>query len=301
MVRSAAVANRAVPVEGVIRANMESQLSKTAAVPATVKSNIPQNYNYGSEANLGFEGTSSEDFSIPFLGLLQSNSPMVEQNENARMGMIVNTVTGDLFKANEGVAFIPVATKHNYIEWHKRDSGQKGFVAEYDLDDPFVVAGRRAVKFGKLAGKQPTTELTETFTVFGIAVYEDGTTGPVAISFTSTKIKKYKGWMTKAKSIQIPTGDGRRIPAPLMAHRYRLKSVNEKNSKGSFANWDISFDGANALECRLSPEDPLFQEAVDLNKMVVAGIAKANHAAAGDTEGAPQGDTSATADDEIPF
>jgi hypothetical protein len=274
-------------------------MSKTA-MTAVQPSSLPANYDYGS-AGLGFEGTTNEDFSIPFLGLLQSNSPMVESNENARAGMIANTVTGDLFAGKDGVGFIPVATKHNYLEWYKRDSGKKGFVAEYDLSDPFVKQGRAQVKFGKLPGKTADTELTETFTVFGIASFEDGSSSAVAISFTSTKIKKYKGWMTKARSIAIVLPDGRKIQAPLMAHRYRLKSVQEKNAKGTFYNWDITFDGANAVACRLAPDDAQFQEAVELNNLVLQGVAKANHAAAGEAEGSPQGGDSVGEDTEIPF
>lgn len=270
--------------------------SDNAVVPKAAAS-LPANYDYGA-GNLGFEGTSGEDFSIPFLGVLQPMSPLVSTNDAARPGMIVNTVTGSLVKGADGVPFIPCATKHNYIEWKKERSGGSSFVAEFDLNDPKVLQGRAAVKFGKLPGNSPDTELVETFTVFGIALMEDG---PVAsaVSFSSTKIKKYKAWMTKAKAIQIDVGGGRRIPAPLPAHRYLLKTIKEKNKHGEFFNWDVSFDGANAKECRLGADDPLFIEAADLNRMVVDGLARGNHGAAGSTEGAPP--SAPEADDEIPF
>lgn len=271
-------------------------MAKSDNAVAPVKNTAVAAYDYGTE-NLGFEGTSGEDFSIPFLGVLQSNSPLVSDSDVARPGMIVNTVTGSLTKGADGVPFIPCATQHNYIEWKKERSGGSGFVAAFDLTDPMVLRGRQAVKFGKLPGNSPDTELVETFTVFGIAMLEDG---PVAsaVSFSSTKIKKYKAWMTKAKAIQIDVGGGRRIPAPLPAHRYRLRTVKEKNAKGEFFNWDVSFDGVNAADCRLGADDPLFVEAVDLNRMVTGGLAKANHASAGNTEGAPE---QPPADDEIPF
>jgi hypothetical protein len=97
------------------------------------------------------------------------------------------------------------------------------------------------------------------------------------IGFASSKIKKYKAWMTKAKTIQIQLPDGRRIPAPLFSHRYRLKTVVEKNPKGSFSNWDITFDGENALAARLLPSDPLFQQAVAIKGLLDSGKARAAH------------------------
>ena len=119
-------------------------------------------------------------------------------------------------------------------------------------------------------------ELIETFYVYGIALDDDGNASEAVLAFSSTKIKKYKGWMTKAKTIQIPLPDGRRIPAPLFAHRYRLKTVSEKNNKGQFFNWDaIAFDGENAQQARLLPDDPLFQAAVNIKSMIEQGKARA--------------------------
>ena len=66
------------------------------------------------------------------------------------------------------------------------------------------------------------------------------------------------------------------IPAPLFAHRYRLKTVSEKNNKGQFFNWDaIAFDGENAQQARLLPDDPLFQSAVNIKSMIEQGKARA--------------------------
>lgn len=256
--------------------------------------------DYGEYATLGFEGHSQDDYSIPFIGVLQSNSPIVaEEDAEARPGMILNTVTGDLYKGSEGVRFIPVVTQHNYVEWRPRDAGG-GFVSVRDLDDPEVERGRAQTKVGKILNPAGN-ELVETFSVYGLVVNPDGTSAQAVIAFTSTKIKKYRHWMTKARTIQIPV-NGRRIPAPLPAHVYRLKTVKEKNTKGEFYNWDIGFDGPDALSSRLAPDSDLFQEAVSFNNAVKGGLVKAAHASQDKVGSEAGGGSSATtADDEVPF
>lgn len=228
-------------------------------------------------AGSGFENQTSDDYAIPFLSVLQALSPQLQPDagrDDLKQGMIFNTVTGEGFSGKDGIVFVPAITQHNYIEFKPRDSGG-GFVGAHPVDDPMVLAAIKAsTEFGKYTSPDGN-ELIETFSVYGVVVMEDGSTGDAVIGFTSSKIKKYKGWMTKAKTIQIPLPDGRRIPAPLFAHRYRLKTVSEKNSKGTFFNWDIAFDGTSAVEARLLPTDPLFQSALAIKSLLDTGKARA--------------------------
>lgn len=225
-------------------------------------------------AGSGFENQTSDDYAIPFLQVLQALSPQLQENDNLKQGMIINTVTGEAFAGKDGIGFVPATTQHNYVEFKPRDAGG-GFVGAHAVDDPMVLAAIKAsAEFGKYTTPDGN-ELIETFYVYGVAVMDDGSTIDAVLAFSSSKIKKYKAWMTKAKTIQIPLPDGRRIPAPLFAHRYRLKTVGEKNTKGSFYNWDISFDGANAVEARLLPNDPLFQAAIGIKSLLDSGKARA--------------------------
>lgn len=162
-----------------------------------------------------------------------------------------------------------------YVEWKPRDAGG-GFVGIHEVNSDLVNHAKAAsAEYGKYSTPDGN-ELIETFYVYGIALDDDGNASEAVLAFSSTKIKKYKGWMTKAKTIQIPLPDGRRIPAPLFAHRYRLKTVSDKNNKGQFFNWDaIAFDGENAQQARLLPDDPLFQSAVNIKSMIEQGKARA--------------------------
>lgn len=250
---------------------------------------------YADYGDLGFEDQTQDDYSIPFLGVLQSNSPICsDEDSGARPGMIINTVTGELYSSKDGVAFVPAATVHNFVEWKPRDAGG-GFVAQYDLEDPVVLKATAGHTVGKIILPNGN-ELIETYSVYGLIVGPDGA-APAVVAFTSTKIKKYKRWMTQARTVQIDVGGGRRVKAPLPAHRYRLKTVKEKNTKGEFFNFDIGFDGANALEARLGPKDEIFIAARDLNDMVREGRVKVAHDSQTQTEGG--GDSAGDA--EVPF
>ncbi len=240
---------------------------------------------YAEFSGSGFENQTSEDYSIPFVTILQALSPQLlpeAGNDHLKQGMIFNTVTGDYYKGGDGIAFIPATTQHEFIEFKPRDQGG-GFVGRHAIDSEMVAHAKDAsTEFGKY--KTPDgNDLIETFAVYGIAIGADGMPVTCVVAFSGSKIKKYKGWMTKAKTCQIPLPDLRRIPAPLWAHRYRLKVVPEKNNKGSFFNWAIEFDATNAAGARLLPNDSLAVEARDLIALVNTGKAKPAYEAGGNS------------------
>lgn len=230
--------------------------------------------DYEAYAGAGFENQTSDDYAIPFIQILQALSPQIQENDSLRQGMIVNTVTGESFDGKAGIAFVPATTQHTYVEWKPRDAGG-GFVGVHQPNSELVRHCVANQEFGAFSTPEGN-DLIETFYVYGVVLPPDGSASEAVLAFSSTKIKKYKGWMTKAKTIQIQLPDGRRFPAPLFAHRYRLKTVLEKNKHGQFYNWDlIQFDGANAMEARLPPSDPVFQMAVNVKEMIEQGTARA--------------------------
>lgn len=233
----------------------------------------------------GFENQTNEDYSIPFIQLLQALSPrVVEDPDTFKPGQIVNSVTGQIYDGKTGLCIIPVATTHQYVEWIPTDMGG-GFVGTHEINSDVVKQAKaQATKFGDF--KHGDNDLVETFSVYVLVLEEDGTFSNAVIAFTSTKIKKYKNWITKAKTIQIQRADGRRISPPLFAHKYRLKSVGEKNKKGQpyFNFAEITFDGENAMVSRLSPKDEVFIHAAVFNDLVISGQTKVNYdSVAGDS------------------
>ena len=284
---------------------MASKSNSKAVATVEQSANLPaagDNYDYGDFGNMGFDNHTSDDYSIPFIGLLQSNSPECSDDESeARPGMIINRATGDVYSGKDGFVFVPSRTERKFVEWVPRDSGG-GLAGVHEADSEIVLEATANQKFGKLKLANGN-DLMETFYAYGMAVLPDGTEMQAVIDFSSTKIKNYKNWMTKARTVQyVNPKTGKRSNLPLMAHRYRIKTEKTKNNKGEFFIYAITFDGANAVEARIAPNSDLFLAAVALNDAVSSGTAKADMnktdrgGAVSDEGGAPADDGSG-----IPF
>ena len=90
-------------------------------------------YDYGEDAGSGFEGTKSIDLSIPFLNVLQSNSPAVAEG-TLKNGDIFNSVTGQVYEGKKGVGFQPVYHEQKYVKWKPRDAGG-GILGTFDTSE----------------------------------------------------------------------------------------------------------------------------------------------------------------------
>jgi hypothetical protein len=231
-------------------------------------------YDYGVDSGTGFEGTSKTDLAIPFLGILQSNSPQVSEDnpKGAKAGLLFNTVTRELISAEDGIALIPVHKDHSFVEWVPREKGG-GFIASHAPDSDVVKQTLAALK-----GARPTklvlpngNQLVETYYIYALLLNEEGTqsSGFCVISFTSTKIKPYRDWLTSMFMIK-----GR---PPLFAFRSRLKSVKQKNEKGTFYNFQIEPFNTNWKTSLIDPlaNKNLLEEAKSFREMVTSGVARA--------------------------
>ena len=257
-------------------------------------------YDYGQMAGSGFENTTTDDLSIPFLAVLQPMSPEVQPGEDrvpgAEAGMLFNTVTRELFDAKSGVCFQPACTQHCLMEWRPRNQGG-GLVARHALDSEVVAKAQEAAKaanaeFGKL--KTPAgNDLIETRYVLGYILRDPEQTEPgepIMIAFTSTKMKVYKNITTRLYTFQ-----GR---PPLFAHRLKITSVLEENPKGKFYNFKIEPYFGTIQQSLINPAGPsqkLLSDASELKTSFEKGERKVNYEKQG---GASGGDGSG---EEVPF
>src|SRR6185312_4196595 len=198
--------------------------------------------DYGDMAGVGFENQTSADMSIPFLTVLQAispevNGPPAERVKGAAAGMLMNTVTKQLFDGEKGVIIQPCDTNHVFVEWKPRSAGG-GFVGIHQVDSDVVKqAIANAKTFG--ANKVGENDLHETFYIAALlhrsedlAVQATLGPEPILIAFTSTKIKPYRNIMTRLRTFMAKP--------PLFAHRLRLSTVVESNNKGTFANFALA-------------------------------------------------------------
>lgn len=251
-------------------------------VTAAKKENTtPAVYDYGDDVGAGFEGMGRESFAVPFLYLLQANSPIIAkgENEEAKAGMIMDTIDQSLYPAikakdHPGILFVPCYHQHLFVEWKPIDAGG-GFIGQYEPDSPVVLDAKNNVPtFGKL--KLPNgNELVDTFYLYGNMVTEDGDCLPKIIAFNSTKIKVYRQWMTRARSLRIPTPGGGKVIPPLWAYVWRIQTVQQTKDAHTFYNFDVSFSGGNATESRLAPDNPIYIESKNFYELCKDGLVRA--------------------------
>jgi hypothetical protein len=70
--------------------------------------------DFGDDAGAGMEDVKAGEYRIPFLRILQSNSPQVKPPTaggvpGAQAAMIFNTSTGELYDGEKGLVFVPTS------------------------------------------------------------------------------------------------------------------------------------------------------------------------------------------------
>lgn len=210
-------------------------------------------------AGQGLDDLTAQDRSIPFLKILEKNSPECETVEGARPGMWINTATLQLYTT---VRFVPVCRDHLMVEWVPIDAGG-GLVASYGMDQPISVWALK--QRGKIKLRNGN-DLVDTFYLYGIVVPEptDDEAEPyvAVIAFTSTRIKAYKTIVDRSNAIMLIGGTPEaptRFKAPWFCHIWRLGTEKKVDGAQSWYIPTAAFDspGKDALGARIPEGDPL--------------------------------------------
>ncbi len=244
--------------------------------------NLPvSDYGFEQDAGAGLENTTAQDFSIPYLTVLQKGSPQVDTDspsrlEGAAAGMLFNTATEELFnKDSSGVLVVPALFEKVFIEWRPRDQG--GGLAGIHAPDSDIVKQAIEVNGGVLDRNLCTSDgndLRQTARFYCVLVdLKEATVSNVIVAMASTQVKKSKQWLTKASEIRLKSSKGGLFNPPLFSHLYRLTTVAESNEKGTWRGWKIN------KERVLNLDDPfeamVYNSAKTLKELVQSGVAKA--------------------------
>jgi hypothetical protein len=239
---------------------------------------------FEQDAGAGFENATAESFAIPFLQVLQSLSPQVKKTDGAYIkgaeeGMLINTVTGELFDGEKGIEVIPVHYRRAFLKWVPREKGG-GFLGEMDPNDPTVAQAKRDDRGRDIL--PDGNQVNDTRIHYVLVVKSDGVVEWAVMSLSSTQIKKSKNWMAKMQAIKMRRADGSIFTPPMFSHRYHLTSVPEKNDKGSWMGWKIE-TGAQVEDVNLVNAAKAFRDAV-VSGEKREDFAQAEPAAHGETD-----------------
>ena len=193
---------------------------------------------FSADSGFGFEEVSQSDLQIPFLRILQALSPQLKKSDaafisEASQGDIFNTVTSNIWAADEGVVVLPVFFQMKFLEFIPRNQGG-GFVGELPANSEDVCAAVR----DKDSGMELLTngnELVRTAQHYIKIVHDDGNLESAIVDMKKTQLKKSRLWLSL---MMMQKRNGKMLPT--FANTYRLRSVEDGNDKGSWGSWSIS-------------------------------------------------------------
>lgn len=207
----------------------------------------------------GMEEADKDSFAIPFLIVLQKNSPQVDEDsptriEGAKAGMLFNNVTGKMFEADKtGVLIIPCHFQRQWLRWGARDAGG-GFKGILTTEE--VTALRQQGKVREVDGRLFFPEADGTINpkkndrmgdhrnhFIMIVDPDSGDCSPAVMSLTSTQIKKSKTLMAALADVRVADSSGNKVSPPSFANLVRVTTQAESNDQGTWRGWKFELAG----------------------------------------------------------
>lgn len=228
-----------------------------APVMIVEQADIPDYIKQGE--GRGSENVTKDDIVIPRLEIIQALSPQVKEgdpkfNEAARPGMLVNSVTGQIY--GKEVMVVPVYYTKQWLVWKARkDKDGKplegGFFGAFNSD---FEAKERADEEG---GEEANIEIIDTPQHLCLLVNRDsGSIDEVMISMPRTKAKVSRQWNSM---VRLAGGDR-------FGRVYRIATQLEKKTQGDYYNFVVA-------QCGF-PAKPLYDRAEKLYEQIAAGERK---------------------------
>ena len=208
----------------------------------------------------------TSELQIPFIRVIQALSPQIKKSDaafikGAEQGDLFNTVTGEVWKGEEGINVIPCYQETKHLEFTPRDQGG-GFVGELPGDPNILKTTRQGAKETLPSGN----ELVKSDQHYCMVLNKDGSAQPAIVDMKSTQLKISRRWKTQIAMQKIPDKNGvMRTPA-LFATIWNLKTVEESNDMGTWYNYTIE-------KVDLVKDKNLFIDAKNFRSSVESGAA----------------------------
>jgi hypothetical protein len=194
----------------------------------------------GADSGQGFENVSIKDVAIPYLAILQSNSPQVKKGaahiDGAEEGNILHTVKQMTINPEKiHVRVVNCGFQKRWVEWKDRDLGG-GFVNVYKTDEILRKCSKN--EKGKFLLSNGNLVI-ETAYHFVLLVADDGSYEQAVISMSSTQLKKSRRLMSQLMSLKLKRGE-QTLDAPMFSHTFDMKTVMETKDANSWFGWDFT-------------------------------------------------------------
>ncbi len=205
--------------------------NKSLAVPETGSAMACPIPSMEEMAGAGREEATGDDFSMPFLKVLQKASPELDDVADADAGDYYLTSTSELWSGDEGVNVIPCYYQRVFLEFKPYDDGG-GFIGSYPVGQE---PATKRVKSKDITAEG--NELSNTMQFFCLVETENGWQ-PACFSMKSTQLKHGRKWLSKMASQKMQGAKGLFNP-PTYAFVYQLTTMRKTNDYGTFYNSSI--------------------------------------------------------------
>ena len=195
---------------------------------------------FEADADKGSQNMTQEDLALPFLKVLGQLSPEVNKRdgkyvEGAEPGMILNSVTNEVFDGTKGVQVLPVFYERKYVEWADRGDSKGAPVAIHDASSDIMSTTTRDKSY---KDRLPNGNYLENTANHFVIVLGDSPQTAL-ISMKATQLKISRKWNSIMMGIKLQGKNGLFTP-PTYSHIYNLKTVQMSNDKGTWFGWEVS-------------------------------------------------------------
>jgi len=268
--------------------------AKKAAALVTTKPKIV----YAEDAGAGMAGIDADSVAIPFLAVLQKMSPQCDPDSpeymaKAKPGMLINTVTKELFDGKDGVTIVPCNFARKFLRWTPREKGG-GFKGELNITEVHALRANGGLieqdnrlyvpdDHGNVNPKV-NDKVADTRVHYVLVLNaRSGMAQQAVLSLASTQIKKSKQLNSLIRGVEVDRGDGTKVNPASYANLVRISTVPEQNDQGSWSGVAFALEG-------LVEDAATYQMAKAFSRLVDSGRAVVNFDAADgeDEPGAPK-------------
>lgn len=234
------------------------------------------------DADLGGK-MSMQDVSIPYVYVLQSNSPQVNPEsekyiEGAKPGMIYVTALEKVFEGKqEGLPFIPCYFEARINEWISRDAGG-GLVNTYMPDDPIMNKAKPSDRGIPILPNGHLLVQTQYHYLLTWIPTEESWIQTV-MPVKSTGLKNARKMNRDIATMKVP---GTTTKAPRFLYKWTMKTMRQQKDQNIWSNF-LFIQGDIVSK-------PQYEAAKNYALIAAKGILRK-----------PQDEDQSTIEDEVPF
>ena len=219
-------------------------MSDEKQVAVKKEAGLPSSVLFEDDAASGFENVKTTSLALPILKLLQNGSGEAQRRnqnyvEGAEPGMLLNTVTKQLYDGAKGVTVIPCHYKLEYQEWADFGTGSNRPENIY-ADDSDILSKTTKDSSGK--DRLDNGHYIQTTGQHYVLIVSDDSVEQALISMSSSQGKISRGWNSMMMSISL---DGKKGPytPPSFSHAYKLTTVLNSGKGNQWYGYNIVKEG----------------------------------------------------------